>query len=85
MLILEKDDGRQSVALARYFIGYGLHLGESVTVYDTSVVNWKHLFPKPMEKKKLSKIGDLKKEIDKVGNTQPEQNRLEVQHSRTCF
>lgn len=82
-MVLEKDDGRHSVALARYFLGYGLHLGESIAVYDASLANWKHLMPKPMEKKKLAKIGEVKKENDKVGPTQPEQNCLEVQYPGT--
>lgn len=71
-LVLEKDDSRHSLALARYFVGYGLHLFESIAIYDTSVVNWKHLFPKPMEKKKQAKISDVKKESEKVDYTQPE-------------
>jgi hypothetical protein len=69
--------------LARYFLGYGLHLNESIAIYDSSVANWKHLFAKPMEKKKLAKIGEVRKESEKVGLTQPEQNRLEVQLTGT--
>jgi hypothetical protein len=71
-LLLEGDQSRHSLCLARYFLGYGLQLKESVAVYDASITNWRYLLPKPMEKKKLAKMGEIKKENDKVGNTQLE-------------
>lgn len=71
-LLLEGDKSRHSLCLARYFLGYGVHLKESVAVYDVSTTNWRYLFPKPMEKKKMAKMSEMKKENDKVSYTQPE-------------
>lgn len=71
-LMLEGDEGKHSLCLARYFAGYGLQLKESIAIYDSSITNWRHLLPKPMEKKKLAKMTEMQKESEKVGYTQLE-------------
>lgn len=58
VLLLEESLSKHSVALGRYFAGYGLTQGERTALFDLDVSFWKHLIPKPMEKKKLARKGE---------------------------
>ena len=65
ILMEEESNSAHTLCLARYFIGYGLIKDEAVSVIDLDVEEWKHLFPKPMEKKKAERINGNKKDSQK--------------------
>jgi hypothetical protein len=63
-LLEEGEKSKNSTYLGRYFVGYGVQSKERVTIFSSSPEIWQHLVPKPMEKRKMGKLSELK-EADK--------------------